>query len=60
MQQTDPKAALSIIRNKLQIILSQSQLCKNPSHCETCGVAVQQIVGQIYALEAYVKDLLKD
>lgn len=56
----DPQAALDHIRNKRQIILSRAELRKNGSPCESCAIAVSEIVNEIRELEAFVKALHKD
>jgi len=59
VEPTDPRFPLTVIRNKLQVILGQVALCSNPSHCESCGLAVKEILEQIRALEAYIEDALR-
>lgn len=59
MGEHDPRDALSIIRNKLQVILGQAELCQSQPRCEICSLAVRQIVEEMYDLEAYVRDALK-
>jgi hypothetical protein len=54
-----PNAALDHIRNKLQIILSRAELRKNTSQCESCAIAVSQIVNEIRNLEAFVREALQ-
>ncbi len=54
-----PQAALDHIRNKLQIILSRAELRKDISQCGPCAIAVSEIVDEIRALEAFVKDTLR-
>ena len=56
--QTDPKPRW-IIRNKLQIILSRAELRKDTSQCESCAIAVSEIVNEIRDLEAFVRAALR-
>jgi hypothetical protein len=53
-----PQAALDHIRNKLQIILSRAELRKD-TKCGPCAIAVSEIVDEIRALEAFVKEALR-
>jgi hypothetical protein len=55
----EPQAALDHIRNKLQIILSRAELRRDASQCESCAIAVSDIVNEIRALEAFVKEALQ-
>jgi len=54
-----PQAALDHIRNKLQIILSRAELGKDTSQCESCVIAVSEIVKEIRDLEAFVREALQ-
>jgi hypothetical protein len=54
-----PQAALDHIRNKLQIILSRAELRRDTSQCESCAIVVSDIVNEIRALEAFVKEALQ-
>jgi hypothetical protein len=49
---------LDYIRNKLQIILSRAELRKDTSQCESCAIAVSEIVNEIRDLEAFVREAL--
>jgi hypothetical protein len=53
-----PQAALDHIRNKLQIILFRAELRKDTSQCESCAIAVSEIVNEIRDLEAFVREAL--
>ncbi len=53
-----PQAALDHIRNKLQIILSRAELCRDTSQCESCAIAVSEIVNEIRDLETFVREAL--
>jgi hypothetical protein len=54
-----PQAALDHIRNKLQIILSHAELRKDTRQCESCAIAVSEIVNEIRNLEAFVRKALQ-
>ena len=51
-----PEDALDTIRQQLQVILTQAELCENSVQCENCAHAVCEIVKEIRALEAFVRD----
>ncbi len=55
----EPQVALDHIRNKLQIILSHAELRREISQCDSCAIAVSDIVNEIRALEAFVKEALQ-
>jgi len=54
-----PQAALDVIRNKLQVIVAQAELRQNSNQCNACTVAVSEIVNEIRALEAFVRETLR-
>jgi len=54
-----PQAALDHIRNKLQIILSRAELRKDTGPCESCAIAVSDIVNEIRNLEVFVREALQ-
>jgi hypothetical protein len=56
----EPQAALSIIRNKLQVILLRSELTQTPTQCGSCAVAVSEMLQEIRSLEAFVAEILKN
>jgi hypothetical protein len=53
----EPEAALSVIRNKLQVILAQAEVRQNSNQCDSCAVAVFDIVNELRALEAFIVEL---
>lgn len=54
-----PQAALDVIRNKLQIIVARAELRQNTKQCNACAAAVSEIVDEIRALEAFVRETLR-
>jgi hypothetical protein len=52
----DPNDAFDLIRQRLQVILLRAELCQNSTQCATCATAVCDIVQEIRALEALVRD----
>ncbi|MGO8984028.1 MAG: hypothetical protein ACLPHI_22945 [Terriglobales bacterium] len=55
----EPQAALSLIRNKLQVILLRAELSQNSARCNVCAIAVSEILKEIRSLEAYVLEALR-
>ncbi|HXY07761.1 MAG TPA: hypothetical protein VEI52_07895 [Terriglobales bacterium] len=56
----EPETALSVIRNKLQVILAQAELRQNSNQCNSCTVAVFDIVNELRALEAFVVEASRE
>jgi len=55
----DPQAALSVVRNKLQVILLRADLQQNSANCNSCAVAVSEIISEIRALEAFIVEAMR-
>ncbi len=55
----EPQAAISLIRNKLQVILLRAELSQNSARCNVCAIAVSEILKEIRSLEAYVLEALR-
>jgi hypothetical protein len=55
-----PQVALSVIRNKLQVILLRSELTQTPGQCGVCSLALEEIIQELRSLEAYVVESLKN
>jgi len=56
----EPETTLSVIRNKLQVILAQAELRQNSNQCNSCTVAVFDIVNELRALEAFVVEASRE
>jgi hypothetical protein len=55
----EPQAALSVIRNKLQVILLRAELSQDAARCDVCSLAVSEIVKEIRALEVFVREAMR-
>jgi hypothetical protein len=55
----DPQAALSVIRNKLQVIRLRAELSKDSAQCNFCAIAVSEILKEIRSLEVFVLETLR-
>lgn len=51
-----PQEAFDAIRKQLQLILIRAELCRELGQCAACTVAVGEIVREIRALEAFVRE----
>jgi hypothetical protein len=52
-----PLEALDAIRQHLQVILLRADLCGSPNRCEECTRTICEIVKEVRALEAYLRDI---
>ncbi|HTS35833.1 MAG TPA: hypothetical protein VMH04_09190 [Candidatus Solibacter sp.] len=54
-----PQEAFDTIRKHLQVILLRAELCQTPQQCEACAGMVCEIVKEVRALEAFVREAAK-
>ncbi|MGD0212118.1 MAG: hypothetical protein ABSB87_02725 [Terriglobales bacterium] len=55
----EPQAALSVIRNKLQVICLRAELSQNPAQCNACAVAISEILKELRSLEVFVLETMR-
>lgn len=51
------QAALDVIRNRLQVIMLRAETSEKPLYCDTCALAVSEIIKELRALETFIQSL---
>jgi hypothetical protein len=51
------QAALDVIRNRLQVIMLRAETGEKPAYCDTCALAVSEIIKELRALDTFIQSL---